>query len=69
MLYKDPNGLAVAAIHSSLGNGQLDNTRRKSAELQLIEKVALLEKKLSDNEVTMDTMKKEMKALRKEAAS
>jgi hypothetical protein len=40
-----------------------------SAELQLIEKVAVLEKKLSDNEVTINTMKKEMKALRKDRGS
>ena len=72
ILYKDPGGETLQVTMTTIHNRSDSEAKststitRKRLDLelsQLAERVAYLEKKLTENELTMDKMKKEMEVL------
>ena len=71
-LYKDPGGETLQVTMTTIrnksdseakSNSTITRTRLDLESSQMAEKVAYLEKKLTENEVTMDKMKKELEVL------
>ena len=65
MLYKDPLGKAyeTSATDAFQKDGTIILGNRQELPVEFIEKVALLEKKVAENEITMDRMKREIEQL------
>ena len=74
ILYKDPDGKNLQVTMTTIQRHNRSDSDAKSGSTitrrkldlessQLVEKVAFLERKLTENELTMDKMKKELEVL------
>lgn len=65
LLYRDPTGrtFETTATEAYQRNGSIVLANKQESSAELLGKVALLEKKVAENELTMDKMKREIQQL------